>query len=179
MNKLDIYVYKQRRVMRSQKEAVCGLLLQVLSERGVEFEQNGPVNMKDVLTPADKKTVREQVTIGFLEGEISMSEQAQAKYLGDPKELSKYVHGLVNNWIKKCPQFNNGMKYIPENPGSRTGQGDDQIKAMRGLKKTTSDPLALAEIDKAIAARIAEIKPANTVTIIVEHLPEHLRHLVE
>ena len=48
---------------------------------------------------------------------------------------------------------------------------------MRALKKTTNDVSVLAEIDKAIATRLAEIKPA-TVEIDVSALPEHLRHLV-
>ena len=164
--------------MKSQKNAVCELLLLVLSMRDVEYTLNGEVNIKDVLTPSDKAWVRQEVTKGFYEGEISMSEQAQAKFLSNETEMKKYVHGLVNNWIKKCPDFNQGSKYVPKNPGSRAGQGDDQVKAMRNLKKTTNDLTAIAEIDKAIADRLAEIKPA-TVEINVEALPEHLRHLVK
>ena len=160
--------------MKSQKVFVCELLVLTLANRGVDYVLNGDVNIKDVLTSEDKKLVREIVCEGFESGQISMTEQSKIKYLGKPKELMKYVNGLVNNWIKKNPEFNNGVKYIPENPGSRTGSGDEQIKAMRNLMKTTNDPEILQEIEDSIQERLLEIKP-DTVEIIVENLPEHLR----
>jgi hypothetical protein len=164
--------------MRSQKVVVCETLLRVLSDRGVEYTLNGEIPLKSVLTSEDKKTVRELICEGFETGQISMTEQAKLKYLGKPKELMKYVNGLVNNWIKKNKEFNGGMKYIPENPGSRSGSSDDQIKAMRNLKKTTNDPQVLEEIELAIKDRLAEIKPTETVEVIVDNLPEHLRKFV-
>ena len=164
--------------MTSQKEAVCNALLSVLSARGHEYELNGEASINSVLTKDDKAKVRAIIFEGFRSGEISMTDDAQEKY-ADDTEMNKYVNGLVNNWIKKNPEFNGGDKYVPENPGSRTGQSDDQIKALRALKKTTNDATAIAEIDEAIEARLAEIKPSATVTIDVSALPEHLRHLVK
>ena len=164
--------------MRSQKDAVCTFIMQVLSERGVSYELNGDTPVSDVLTPEDKKVVRELVTEGFRAGEITLSEQAQVKFLPFPSELAKYVHGLVNNWIKKYKPFNCGTSYIPKNKGSRTGYQDEQVKALRNLKKAgqlTAEEVS--EIDEAIASRLAEIKPK--VEVNVNALPEHLRHLVK
>ena len=55
---------------------------------------------------------------------------------------------------------------------------DEQIKEMRKLLKTISDPTTKAQVQAAIDARIALIKPESVVTINVEALPEALRHLV-
>ena len=162
----------------SQKQAVCSSLISVLNERGVEYELNGEVNIKDVLIKDDYEKVRMIITEGLEAGIISFSEQAQAKYCGNDKEMKKYVNGLIKNWVKKNPEFNNGVKYKPTNPGSRTGSGDEQIRAMRALKKTTNDPATLEAIDVEIANRIAEIKPKETITINVDDLPESLKHLV-
>ena len=163
--------------MKTQKQAVCDALLLTLNERGVEYELNGDVNIKDVLTPEDKVRVREQITQGFYNSEIQMSPQAIAKFLSDDKKLRNYVGGLVNNWIKKAREFNGGEQYKPKNPGSRAGNGDEQVKALRALLKTTDDVSQVQLINEALAKRLAEIRPA-TVTINVNDLPEHLRHLV-
>ena len=110
--------------------------------------------------------------------EIEMSEQARAKH-NDESKMRVYVSGLLNNWIKKHPPFNAGKKYVPVNKGSRTGSSDPQIKAMRALLKTTNDEESIAKINEAIQTRLAEIRPAQTVEIDVDALPEHLRHLAK
>ena len=163
--------------MKGQKEAVVSTLLSVLAERGVEYEQNGEVIMKDILTPDDKAKVREQIIAGFIAGEIQISDDARTKHTANG--FVSYTNGLVNNWIKKNPAFNAGQKYIPTNPGSRAGQGDDTIKALRGLLKGEQTAEAIIEINQAIAQRLAEIKPSSVVEINVDHLPESLRHLVK
>jgi hypothetical protein len=105
---------------------------------------------------------------------IDMSEQARGKYIGNGSELRKYVVGLINNWVRKAPEFNHGGKYIPTQPGSRSS--DETLKALRTLAKTVSDPVVLNEINEAIRERTEELKP--TAEINVSALPEHLRHLV-
>jgi len=163
----------------SQKQAVCSALISTLKERGIDYEPNGEVIIKDVLIKDDYEKVRTIITEGLENGLISFTEQAKAKYIGNEVEMKKYVSGLIKNWVKKNPEFNNNQKYVPTNPGSRTGSGDEQIRAMRALKKTTTDESILIEIDKEIASRLAIIKPKQTITIDVDQLPESLRHLVK
>ena len=162
--------------MQSQKSAVCQVIMSVLAQRGVDYELNGPTPVGDVLTSDDKARVREIVCEGFLNSEIQMTPQAQDKYLSDMSELKKYVHGLVNNWIRKNPEFNGGDKYQAKNPGSRAGSGDEQVREMRKLLKVTTDSESRKLIQAAIDARLEEIKP--TIEINSSALPEHLRHLV-
>jgi len=163
--------------MKSQKQAVTESLLTVLNERGVRYEPNGEVIMNDILTPDDKAKARTILINGFKDRTIQLSEQARIKH--EPNGFVSYTNGLLNNWIKKNKEFNNGIGYVPKNPGSRAGSGDESIRAMRALKKTTNDPAIIAEIDKQISERLAEIKPVQTVTIDVDALPESLRHLVK
>jgi len=164
--------------MEKQKTAVCNTLLSVLTDEHRSAVESKEVAMKDVLTPDQKAKVRAIILEGLMTNKIEMTEQARAKH--NTEALMKtYVSGLVNNWIKKNPDFNCGVKYEPKNKGSRAGQGDEQIKALRQLLKQTTDPQATDEINKAISERLAEIRPQQVVTINVDALPEHLKHLAK
>ena len=92
-------------------------------------------------------------------------------------ELKAYVSGLQSNWLRKDKRLNGNTQYVAKNPGSRAGSTDPQIKAMRALLATKSDPSERAEIQTFIDSRVAEVKPAKTVTINVDDLPEALKHL--
>lgn len=110
---------------------------------------------------------------GFRSGSVELDRQFS------DSELKAYVSGLQSNWLRKDSRLNGGVKYTPKNPGSRAGAGDAQIKAMKALLSVVVDPSDKAEIEAAISARQAELKPAKTVTINMEALPEHLKHLVK
>ena len=92
-------------------------------------------------------------------------------------ELKAYVSGLQSNWLRKDPRLNGGVKYQPKNPGSRAGQGDAQLKAMRVLLSTVTDAADKAEIQSAIDARVAQLKPAAK-SIDLSALPEELKKFV-
>ena len=165
--------------MQKQKDAVINTILSVLEARGVTYEMDGETKLKDVLTSEDRAQVKAILFEGFMNREIELAEKSQNK-LENESELKSYVAGLVTNWVKKYKPFNCGVAYQPENPGSRAGQGDEQVREMRKLLKITTDPEQKAEIQAAIDSRISEIKAERghgTVTINVEALPENLRHL--
>jgi len=165
--------------MKSQKQAVVNTLLSVLKERGVDYEMKGETPIKEVLTKDDRDKARVIIIAGFQANEISLSESAQAKYLSDESAMNTYVNGLIKNWISKNPDFNSGNKYTPKNPGSRAGQGDETVRALRALLKVTSDEEVRDEVNQALKARLEEIKPTQAVEINVDALPDHLRHLVK
>lgn len=164
--------------MMNQRTATVQACLAVLKERGQSYELNGSVNIGDVLTEADRAKIRDVVFTGFKAGKIEMSEESKAKY-GDDKALKSYVSGLVNNWIRKAPEFNNGSKYQAKNPGSRAGSSDEQIKEMKKLLNTTTDATIKATIQAEIDARQAELVSASAPQIDVDKLPASLRHLVK
>lgn len=161
--------------MKSQREACVNAIMAVLSDRGVNFELDGATNVSDVLTSEDKKKVQTILSNGFNKGEIQLSSEAQAKYVGNTSELNKYVSGLINNWVRKYPAFNSGSKYEAKNPGSRAGTGDEQVKEMRKLLKVTTDAEAKTVIQSAIDSRLAEIKPAAKVEVNFDAIPAELR----
>lgn len=165
--------------MKSQREATVNAILSVLEERGETFELGGNVNVSDVLNAEDKKKVQTILATGFNKGEIAMSDDAKTKYIGNTSEMNKYVSGLINNWVRKFPDFNAGAKYEAKNPGSRAGTGDEQVREMKKLLSATSDETSKTLIQEAIDARLAEIKPVSKVTINVDALPDFLRHLVK
>ena len=160
--------------MVNQRNAVVSTIISVLNERGCSYEMNGSLPICEVLTVDDKNKVIGIICKGFKENKIEMSTEAKAKYYADA-ELRKYVVGLVNNWIRKAPEFNGGNQYQTRNPGSRTGSGDPKLKALKALFNTVPDANKPA-VQAAIDARLEELKPK--VTIDTNLLPEHLRHLV-
>lgn len=164
--------------MMNQKTATVSTILSVLEERGVEFELNGPVNVGDVLTDADKTKIREIIFAGFRAGKIEMAEESKAKYAED-SALKSYVSGLVNNWIRKEKTLNGGNTYQAKNPGSRAGSGDEKIREMKKLLSQVTDPTKRQLIESAISQRQAEIAAEKAPAIDVSKLPEHLRDLLK
>ena len=160
----------------SQRTATVKTILSVISDRGVNYEMNGEIPVSSVLTVDDKQRVCQILFNGFRNGDIELSTEAATKFRADA-ELKKYIVGLVNNWIRKAPEFNGGNTYQTKNPGSRSGSGDAKIKALKALMSTISDETTKAEIQKAIDERLSELQPK--VEIDVNSLPEHLRHLVK
>ena len=161
----------------SQKQAVVNTILSVLKERGVDYEMKGEVKMSDIFTKDDRNKVRDIITAGFIAGSIDISENAHAKHVENG--FITYTNGLIKNWVKKNPDFNCGEKYTPKNPGSRAGQGDETVRALRSLLKTALDDEMRDEVNQALKNRLEEISPKNTIEINVDALPDHLRHLVK
>jgi len=145
--------------MVSQGEAVYQAVVAVLGE------VKGKVSLND----DQKKAVHAEVLAMFLDGRTSHKRNP------GKDELVKYIPGLVNNWVRKDLRLNGGAKYVTQKPGSRTGSGDDSLKAMKALRSITTDPTARAAIDAEIAARVAALKPK--IEIDATKLPESLRHL--
>lgn len=164
----------------NQREATVGTILAVLEARGVEYVLNGETPISSVLTDTDKATIRETLFTMFREGEVTYKDDFQWK-VDDDKELKKYISGLVNNWIRKAKEFNNGQAYVAKNPGSRAHVQDEQLRELKKLSaQCANNPEAMSEIAEAIAARKAEIEAAKPqAQINTDALPEHLRHLVK
>lgn len=166
--------------MNTQKTAVCNAIMSVVKERtGQDYELNGEVIMKDIFNKQDLAKVRAIIVAGFEANEIALSDEARAKH--EANGFVTYTNGLIKNWVKKNPDFNNGQKYEPKNKGSRRGQGDETVRALRQLLKTPDmDAEVRAECELALEQRLAEIAPTKAqAPINKEALPEHLRHLAK
>lgn len=168
--------------MMNQREATVHAIMSTLEARGFEYELNGPTPISEVLTDPDKATVRGILFDQFRNGEVIFKAEFQSKVDSD-SELKKYISGLTNNWIRKYKPFNSGIAYVAKNPGSRAGSGDEQMRELKKLLsqvKATNNADAITEVEAAITARYAEIKPASvTKPINVDALPDSLKHLVQ
>lgn len=159
--------------MVNQKQAVTNAVLAVFPD----YQLGGETSLADILTSDAKSQIKSIIVNGFMSGKIEMSEEGKAKYFSNPTELSKYVVGLINNWVRKNPEFNGGNGYTVKNPGSRKGAGDETLKALRQLLKVTTDDQVKQEIQAEIDSRLESLKPK--VEINLAALPEHLRYLVK
>lgn len=158
--------------MVNQKQAVTNAVLTVKPD----YELGGEVILADVLTSSDKQEIKQILVEGFLAGEVEMSQEGKTKYFSQPTELGKYVVGLINNWVRKNPEFNAGGQYTPKNPGSRQGSSNETVRALRSLLKITTDSEAKQAIEAEIALQLSALKPK--VEINREVIPAHLRHLL-
>lgn len=148
----------------SQGEAVFQAIQLVVERHQVRVE--GAVQ----LTKVQLDEVYSNVFMAFKTGETVHTKNP------DEAALRKYIPGLVNNWLRKDSRLNGGTKYTTKKPGSRSGSGDESVKAMRTLLSVTTDPSVRAQIQAAIDERIASLKPKTEINTAA--LPESLRHLV-
>lgn len=112
--------------------------------------------------------VHSRVLLGFINGDVTKQRGGV-----DEVALRKYIPGLVNNWVRKDKRLNGGQAYIPKNPGSRSGSGDETLKNLKLLLTMVADdvkPAVQVEIDK----RLEELKPKAQV-LNVDALPADLR----
>lgn len=116
--------------------------------------------------------VHEMVVQAFLSGEVEKRSGGS-----DEAAIRKYVPGLVNNWVRKSKELNGGEVYIPKNPGSRSGSGDEKLRNLKVLLTLVTDPEARVAVQQEIDKRVAELQPK--VEINVDLLPESLRHLLK
>lgn len=147
----------------TQKEAVFQAVTNVCGAQDVAY------------TPS--KEERAQINSILFEGFRSGKIELEKEY--DDSGLKGYVSGLQSNWLRKDKRLNGGVAYQAKNPGSRAGSTDPQVKAMRLLLSTKTDAAERAEIQAFIDKRVAEIKPAKSVTINVADLPAELQYLAE
>lgn len=145
-----------------QKDAVFNAVVAV---RGTT-EFSGPVE----LSKEERATVQSSLIAGFQAGSIAYQGDAT-----DTTKLSSYVSGLVSNWLRKDKRLNGNVSYVAKNPGTRTGAGDESLKAMRALQASLTDEDARAEIQTEIDRRVGELKPKKVINVAA--LPESLRHL--
>jgi hypothetical protein len=139
----------------SQKQAVFSAVTNVCSP-----------NDDGSFTPT--KEQRAQVNLILFEGFKAGTIECEREYTDS--ELKAYVSGLQSNWLRKDKTLNGGVQYVAKNPGSRAGSTDPQIKAMRLLLSTKSEPSERAEIQAFIDKRVAEIKPAKSTELTAEQI---------
>ena len=144
----------------SQKEAVFQAVKNVCGEQ----ESYSP-----------SKEQRAQVNAILFEGFRTGTIELDREFTDS--DLKSYVSGLQSNWLRKDKRLNGNVSYVAKNPGSRAGSGDPQLKAMRALLTTLSEPSEIAEVQSHIDARVATIqseKAKKSVTVDFSALPADL-----
>jgi hypothetical protein len=139
---------------QTQKEAVFSAVTAVLSEAGVQVNEGS--NFADHLTRELRAQVTAILVEGFNNGSISLDKTFESE-----ADLRTYCSGVTSNWLRKDSRLNGGTKYQAKNPGSRVGSSDPQLKAMRLLLSTKSDPAERDEIQAFIDARVAQVKASR------------------
>src|SRR5665213_1962213 len=89
---------------------------------------------KFVPTKPQLQQIYEYVALELHEGRAFLKPESRIKYATLESLRKDYVPGMVSNWIRKDLRLNGGEKYETKNPGSRAGQGDDQLKNLKALK---------------------------------------------
>jgi hypothetical protein len=157
--------------MLSQKEAVFTAVKSLFAQSSKTFKDGSKVD----LSKEERATVTQMVVAGIEAGDVVFSDEAKIKYDTSDK-IKSYVAGMVGNWLTKDTRLNGGEKYSAKNPGSRAGQGDDVIKALRTLRSTLTDESQIAAVDSEIEKRKETISTSKTkkVEVNFDALPADL-----
>jgi hypothetical protein len=153
----------------TQKEAVFQAITSVLSDAGVDVSEGA--NVATMMDREKRAQVNSILFQGFKGGAIEIETEFT------DTQLKTYVSGLQSNWLRKDKRLNGGGSYTPKQPGLRAGSGDPQLKALRALLASKTNPAERAEIQGYIDARVGAIKAERkpTVQINVNDLPAALR----
>ena len=155
--------------MMTQKEAVFQAVTKII---GSEFKEGMDCGAWFKARPEAKAELQAAVLEAFNSGACEIKSAQE--------NMNTYVQGLISNHLRKDIRINGGEKYVAANPGSRAGQSDPQIKAMRQLAKTLEEGSAEhTKVVNAINEKLAAIKAEKAkVEINVDDLPEDLKSLV-
>ena len=156
----------------SQKEAVYNAVTSVLSENNIVVDDS--TNVYSVMT----RELCAQVNRILFEGFRSDSIEIEGTH--SDASLKGYISGLQSNYLRKDKRLNGGTKYSAKNPGSRLGSNDSQLKALRALLSTVSDPSDRTEIQSHIDTRVSELQAAKVKPVIdTTVLPAGLKSFVK
>jgi len=152
--------------MLSQKEAVYQFVCMI-----VDVVAGTPAE----LTDAEFAELVTQLADGFEADEIGLSPKAKVKY--DTREkLEGYCRALIKNHMKKDTRLTGGVKYVPENKGTRKAKiTDPQLKALTDLRAQVEDTHpSVGELDTAISERRAELASESMTKIDWDSIPADL-----
>lgn len=152
----------------TQKQAVYAAITSVLAENSINFDSETPVDK--VMTRELRSQVNTILVEGFKSGQIQIDRQYESE-----AALKAYVSGLQSNWIRKDTRLNGGVSYVAKNPGSRQGNSNPQIKAMKALLLTLTTEEDKAEVQAEIDKTLAELNKAKAPKIDFNSLPESLK----
>ena len=141
-----------------QKDAVFQVVTSLV-------EVNGPVNLN-----ADQKKL-------CVDAMVEMFQKNEIELISPQDDLKRYASGLLNNWMRKDPRLNGGVKYEAKNPGSRAGQSDPVIKCLKAmLSQPDMTDEKRAVIQKEIDALILEKKVDKVKKVIdLSVIPDDLK----
>lgn len=145
--------------MINQKEAVYAAVTNVCGHQDGAYTP----------TKEQRAQINTILVEGFKAGKIQLEREFSES------ELKAYVSGLQSNWLRKDKRLNGNTTYTAKNPGSRQGSGDAQLKAMRALLSTLTNPEERAEVQSFIDARVAELNKAKAPSIDFSKLPDELK----
>lgn len=164
--------------MKTQRQATVETILSTYSNySGNEYQLNGEVIINDVFTSEMKKQAQDTLFTMFKSGNVLYRPEFQAK-VDDDAKLKSYVSGLLNNWLRKAKELNNGQTYQAKNPGIRAGSGDKQVRELKKLLSKVKGTEHESKVQEAINKRIEEIKPEAKIEINTEFIPAELQDLV-
>ena len=133
----------------TQKDAVFSVVTSVIEDAGFNFEV-GKDDASSLLTKTLRTQINSELVRMFDNSEVDLSDEARSK-LNDAASLRSYVSGLVSNWLRKDARLNGG---------TTTGKSisvDPQLRALRKLQSSQTDPSRRLEIQKFIDKRTAEL----------------------
>jgi hypothetical protein len=139
------------------------------------------MNAKSMLSDEQLKIIRETIIGGIRVGDIDYSKDAT-----NERTVKNYVHGMVDNHLRKAKELNGGVKYAPATSRPRkekddtvvTVACDEKLAALQALKKRyTKDSDSYKKVVEAIGTY--KIAKETVAQIDTASLPMELASFVE
>ncbi len=133
----------------TQKDAVFSVVTSIIVGSGIKFQVNKDV-AANILTKDMRTQVNNALVEKFLTGDVELSDEARGKLTDEPA-LRAYVSGLVSNWLRKDSRLNGGIA------APKKSNADPQLKALKKLQSSQTDPSRRLEIQTFIDKRTSEL----------------------
>jgi len=159
--------------MKKQIDVVYAAVVNVLDDMFVPNETVA----KSILTKSDREDIIALCIEATRNGEVEVKGKKRTYDISSDKDMQEYWAGTVSNHVRRDPRLNGGTERKDLNEVKK-GPRDTLLKSLRLMLDKQDDPKNKADIQAAIDARLAELKPAaEKFEIDVNILPDHLKHL--
>lgn len=139
----------------NQKDAVFSAVVEVLG---------GEPTSAVELTNEEKTQVTDILVSKFQSGEVEFAEGSRDKYTTE-QAIKAYSRGVLSNYLRRDTRLNGGTKHVPAVTKGPRVPKDEQLEAMKNLKKKLEiegNAEGITEVEESIMLRTQQLTSAKT-----------------
>lgn len=143
--------------MLTQPEAVYQVIINVLLDNEIDFEDEQKTPAKSLITPTMKASIRMIIRNGLLSGEIYVPEQVKKSY-DTPDKMMYYAMEIVGKSLRDDVRLNGGIYRHPESTEVKHDFEMEHFCRRLREAKATGQKLSVIALTRCIEKRALELK---------------------